>query len=725
MADLLCAVMETNRSDLPPRASKVQAMNNAVWRSDQPQSRRVTSGGTTRPRAQSAATDIPPPKKAKVGKKKVPMSQPVPQGSIEGSGAAFKKAPKRTQVAQPPRLIFDRSALEVDDRVSLANSRRVAVQSQEPLSKKNQATAIKIPREKLARKDIEPNEESETADELDGDHELSEKSGQDEDEVEDDGDLTGLNVDQLRESLFSERPQVLGSNRSASHSSQSRPHELKTRQPDYADHVQQQPTPQSQYRRHHMSQRYDDSPPPRNTGRMKTSSKGKNREDASLDDPEPEHYADYPQSSPLPERISYAQNYQDDNEENEGDYYGDEEQNCQQDNTFNDEDGEDHEQEDEDNDLYRRLGKSEVGDNGEDEYEDEDEDDGDQMEGTSSMKANTASVRRKGKSTGRRAQNMIAERPQWTVQQTTEQPTPLVDDPIAPLPWLAITDLNYAGRGTVVGIKSQTPPIQDVGHEITKHIIRDAFFDEMYPRSDMVFRRYRSFLETSLNNLGTGRDSLYTIILDRSQQDTVYAKGLISMGVTRLRNLRSELKSECASHIEEEYGVNSQTKKRLEAWMNDCAYIFAGDAEGILDGKKPFLRDIFGTVLQSFFFNGEDSIAARNLDLFPKGRVAGTRLLPKSMLAMIATCVYVALSELALPKGVVTKKRGKSKAANFKSSYWVAHYRHVLRTINAIEKRNVRAFDHMMAKLFQCAFDGVDLVGEAPSQFLDVDEMSE
>ncbi|KAH8085428.1 hypothetical protein BXZ70DRAFT_957086 [Cristinia sonorae] len=142
------------------------------------------------------------------------------------------------------------------------------------------------------------------------------------------------------------------------------------------------------------------------------------------------------------------------------------------------------------------------------------------------------------------------------------------------------TNLHYSDKG-VVGVRMQSSAVQEVGYMLMQHMTFDMFFMAAYPRPDQIFSRYRKILFLCTDRLAKNSPSPepFFEIATRADRDTRYCRGLISMGQTRLRNHRSDLKATCAGYIEDEYKVTSKTRDRILAWTNDGAYLLGGDVD--------------------------------------------------------------------------------------------------------------------------------------------------
>ncbi|TCD61684.1 hypothetical protein EIP91_008106, partial [Steccherinum ochraceum] len=131
-------------------------------------------------------------------------------------------------------------------------------------------------------------------------------------------------------------------------------------------------------------------------------------------------------------------------------------------------------------------------------------------------------------------------------------------------------------------------------------------------------------------------------------------------------------------------------------------------------------------------FDGPGSIAAQFLDDFPSTEHGPektiVRYIPHAMIAMVATGIFIALSELALlPTSKKTKKKARGDGAQFKSSFWQAQYAHIVSVSKRIEERNPEAWDHMSSKLFMTAYEDDGATGGAGNNddnYLDIADMS-
>ncbi|KAH8085429.1 hypothetical protein BXZ70DRAFT_560897 [Cristinia sonorae] len=83
----------------------------------------------------------------------------------------------------------------------------------------------------------------------------------------------------------------------------------------------------------------------------------------------------------------------------------------------------------------------------------------------------------------------------------------------------------------------------------------------------------------------------------------------------------------------------------------------------------------------------------------------GKPMVPKPMLALVAVGIYVALTELLLRK---PKKRRRRKASNK----------------GATVTRNLKAFEHLMSKLYDAACQDADYLEGASTGRVKIAEMS-
>lgn len=106
--------------------------------------------------------------------------------------------------------------------------------------------------------------------------------------------------------------------------------------------------------------------------------------------------------------------------------------------------------------------------------------------------------------------------------------SPLVDS-ASDASWSELTDLAYSTKG-VVGITSQSDPIQNVGYQIINDLTRDLFFHSSYPRADQKYARYRDIVLDAIDIVFQEEDQpIYRVIKQRALVERKYVKGLIAL----------------------------------------------------------------------------------------------------------------------------------------------------------------------------------------------------
>jgi len=224
------------------------------------------------------------------------------------------------------------------------------------------------------------------------------------------------------------------------------------------------------------------------------------------------------------------------------------------------------------------------------------------------------------------------------------------------------------------------------------------------------------------------RDAIYHAAADeglkciaqRVQTDLNYAEIIGSLCSPRIGHLRGDIKEAAISSVPGHYSLSHLTRTDdINSLLLDDAYLYPVDLKTRkIQNNRPYCHPAIVSIMKTKLFYGRLSIGFRHHEEFTssikEGPQASEKEVPASMVALIATAIYAAISEFLT---------GCSKPEFSVTTYRDAFQRH-MNTLDYIKERKITAYHTLMASLYNECIDETRAHTNSIVKSIDLDAMA-
>ncbi|PSR93706.1 hypothetical protein PHLCEN_2v4601 [Hermanssonia centrifuga] len=259
--------------------------------------------------------------------------------------------------------------------------------------------------------------------------------------------------------------------------------------------------------------------------------------------------------------------------------------------------------------------------------------------------------------------------------------------------WPVSTRLLYNSR-IKVNIGAQSVGIQRVLKSSIEELIADfAFRTAVYPADERISAQ-RSVVVSVATRLA------FKEIGVRLREEWEYAKEFVEVGEHRVTLLRGGIKKTVTQVLASIYGLKQgECRERIALLLEDLHYVYAGDIEGKLDKKNPFMNKLITQLLAVHFFNGPRSITSQYSNLF-KSTIPerpDEKEIPEAMLGIICVAIYDGLGDWTTGTFTV--------ASDFEVGNVEAEYLKVMDFLAEIKAKSVKMYHRIMHQVYKNVCD--------------------